>query len=193
MPVQRLPRLEMLLSQLVKHNVDDAAKPKLIEALDSIKNVAEYCNDKKRNADQQYRIHWIALEVKNIPRGLPLLEPHRRIVHEGLTVVQGSQKLYRASTYLFNDLIMWAAEPSPPQVTWVYRGHIMLTAVMRVVTLVEENDLSDISLEGGMDPSLAFIVEWSQMHRRRIFFADSDLIKREWVSKLEASRSNIIS
>lgn len=102
MPVQRIPRYEMLLKDLHKHTgLDHPDYGKLGSAYQQIKEVALYVNEQKRDFENLMRV--IELE-KAITEDIRLLEPHRRVVVERDLLALPQEEPRKA--ILFNDLLV---------------------------------------------------------------------------------------
>ncbi|KAL7714471.1 Rho guanine nucleotide exchange factor [Entamoeba marina] len=106
MPVQRLPRYRLLLTDLLKHTEDDFVdKPRLEEALDKIATLATLLNEiiKERSRNQKL------VELINRIDGLSfeLVSPFREYLLSGsLTKVCRKENKERFF-YLFNDTLIY--------------------------------------------------------------------------------------
>ncbi|KYQ90529.1 pleckstrin (PH) domain-containing protein [Tieghemostelium lacteum] len=101
MPIQRLPRYVLLLQDLMKHTQETHTDYNdLTLALKKMKEVAEYVNEKKREAENLNQV----LMIQNSLSGKfkNLAEPHRRYVHKGALFHHDKVYLY----FLFNDLLV---------------------------------------------------------------------------------------
>eukprot|EP00011_Vannellida_sp_DIVA3-517-6-12_P004434 CAMPEP_0114607680 /NCGR_PEP_ID=MMETSP0168-20121206/2190_1 /TAXON_ID=95228 ORGANISM="Vannella sp., Strain DIVA3 517/6/12" /NCGR_SAMPLE_ID=MMETSP0168 /ASSEMBLY_ACC=CAM_ASM_000044 /LENGTH=865 /DNA_ID=CAMNT_0001818559 /DNA_START=41 /DNA_END=2635 /DNA_ORIENTATION=+ len=102
MPVQRIPRYEMLLKDLHKNTgVDHPDYEKLGSAYQQIKEVALYVNEQKRDFENLMRVSEIE---KSITEDISLCEPHRRVVKE-LELLGLPQEEAR-KIILFNDVLV---------------------------------------------------------------------------------------
>eukprot|EP00301_Raphidiophrys_heterophryoidea_P001944 c10911_g1_i2.p1 GENE.c10911_g1_i2~~c10911_g1_i2.p1 ORF type:complete len:1086 (+),score=352.69 c10911_g1_i2:1196-4453(+) len=126
-PVQRLPRLVLLLKDLINHTEeDDEAYEMLIEAMASLQEVASHCNERKREADSRYKQCAIALRVRGLPEGMNLLESTRKYIYDGRIMIPANPtRLYPVSFVLFSDLILWTQENARGD-QQTYKGHMML-------------------------------------------------------------------
>eukprot|EP00762_Andalucia_godoyi_P003115 ANDGO_01115.mRNA.1 Guanine exchange factor for Rac 30 len=78
-PIQRIPRYELLIKELVKHSDESYVDYKdLLKAKDSIHQVAAYCNEKKREAEGRLRLVQLQTELKL----KDLVQPHRGLIRE---------------------------------------------------------------------------------------------------------------
>eukprot|EP01117_Protostelium_nocturnum_P005387 TRINITY_DN1958_c0_g1_i1.p1 TRINITY_DN1958_c0_g1~~TRINITY_DN1958_c0_g1_i1.p1 ORF type:complete len:1618 (+),score=627.59 TRINITY_DN1958_c0_g1_i1:434-5287(+) len=107
-PVQRLPRYELLLSEMVKYTPQDHEDfDKITLALIKIKDVTEFVNNNKRKAENLQKILSIQSSLDGNVKSLFHL--NRLLVDEGtFNVVVGGKKLNKVHIYLFNDMVMVA-------------------------------------------------------------------------------------
>eukprot|EP01133_Synstelium_polycarpum_P011983 gene11983-13990_t len=106
MPIQRLPRYVMLLQDLFKFTSETHPDyENLSIALKKMKDVAEYVNERKREAENLNQV--LTIQKSLTGRFENLAEPHRRYVRKGpLTCLddKGAPKTY--FFFLFNDLLV---------------------------------------------------------------------------------------
>ena len=129
MPVQRIPRYELLLKSLLEATLPSEKSYDSINlALDRIRRVAMAINEKKRETEA-------LMELLQLEQSLPaesvtkfsLFKPGRKLLKSSSvqmiveSPMTGSKRLEPVQLLLFNDLLIWA-EPSK-----VYRGHVSLT------------------------------------------------------------------
>jgi hypothetical protein len=106
-PVQRIPRYYLLLQDLVKHTSKDHPDyANLASAAQKVQAVAEYMNDKKREAENIMKV----TEVQEMIEGdiEPLAKPHRRFVKEGQLheLGKGTARKVPVVIFLFNDMLI---------------------------------------------------------------------------------------
>ncbi|EDR27611.1 Rho/RAC guanine nucleotide exchange factor, putative [Entamoeba dispar SAW760] len=106
MPVQRLPRYKLLLTDLIKHTDDGFVdKPKLIDALDKISKLATLVNEviKERSRNQKL------LELVDKIEGLSheLVTPYREYIKSGSLLKICRKDNKERYFYLFNDLLVY--------------------------------------------------------------------------------------
>ncbi|KYQ94374.1 pleckstrin (PH) domain-containing protein [Tieghemostelium lacteum] len=115
MPVQRVPRYELLLRDVLKYtSIENPDYKNLEVAHQSIKEINEYINSHKKLRENQDRVVTISQELRGIPERLNyLLSSSRRFVREGLLDITCTHKKYSGTfmVYLFNDLIILAKQP----------------------------------------------------------------------------------
>jgi len=106
MPVQRVPRYELLLRELMKYTDESHVDyQNLAKASDAIKQINTYINTKKKDTDSRVRLPAIQKDIKNCP---DLLVAHRYYVREGFLQVSSNHKSESGMFYFFcfNDLIV---------------------------------------------------------------------------------------
>eukprot|EP01103_Thecamoeba_quadrilineata_P017291 TRINITY_DN6063_c0_g1_i1.p1 TRINITY_DN6063_c0_g1~~TRINITY_DN6063_c0_g1_i1.p1 ORF type:complete len:925 (+),score=193.04 TRINITY_DN6063_c0_g1_i1:24-2798(+) len=103
MPVQRIPRYELLLRDLVRHTPKyHRDYSNLKEALACMQNISLYMEEKKKEYECIDRVHEIQ---KSFVGTAPILAlPHRKYVREGPLLVLPENK--GRWFYLFNDLLV---------------------------------------------------------------------------------------
>ncbi|KAM9762345.1 protein ECT2 isoform 2-T2 [Menidia menidia] len=106
-PVQRLPSVALLLSDIRKHTADENPdKLKLERAIESLKEVMTHINEDKRKTEGQKQIFDVVYEVDGCPANL--LSSHRSLVHRVETVALGEQPCDRGENvtlFLFTDCL----------------------------------------------------------------------------------------
>ncbi|XP_070607613.1 rho guanine nucleotide exchange factor 17 [Erythrolamprus reginae] len=108
-PVQRIPRYELLVKDLLKHTSEEHPDyPFLIEAQKSIKQVAEKINKGMRSAEEVERNARIVQEIESHIEGMEDLQaPLRRFLRQEMVVEMkpvGGKK--DRSLFLFTDLLV---------------------------------------------------------------------------------------
>lgn len=131
MPVQRIPRYCLLLTELLKNTGKDHSDFSFInQALLQIQKIAAYINDGKKKYDSQEKVALIQQRLN--PKALPLIRERRTWVAEGtvfmknslfippkkpISIKKGKPEplpealgLMEVEFFLFNDLILWAVK-----------------------------------------------------------------------------------
>lgn len=108
LPVQRIPRYEMLLRELKKYTPPDHPELAMLEkAFAKIVSIACHVNEDKRQVENMSKL----LEVQSrINPPTSLLQPSRQLLMEGLLHkktgnIMGS--IHRRYFFLFSDIILW--------------------------------------------------------------------------------------
>jgi hypothetical protein len=107
-PIQRLPRYEMLLKDLLKVTPEDHQDyADLSKAALQITEVARYVNSRRAEFETTNKILDIQSKFVNSNRLKPvtLIKPSRRLIREGQAEVEGEDHIL----YLFNDCLLIAS------------------------------------------------------------------------------------
>uniref|UniRef100_A0A1A8PS41 Epithelial cell transforming sequence 2 oncogene n=1 Tax=Nothobranchius rachovii TaxID=451742 RepID=A0A1A8PS41_9TELE len=106
-PVQRLPSVALLLSDIKKHTPDDNPDKITLEgAIESLKEVMTHINEDKRKTEGQKQIFDVVYEVDGCPANL--LSSHRSLVYRVETIALGDDPCDRGehvTLFLFNDCL----------------------------------------------------------------------------------------
>lgn len=105
MPVQRVPRYELLLRELVKNTA--SAHPDhegLKDAYEMIQKVAEDINEGKRDAEAREKVSEYQELLKD--QITNLAQPHRRYIDECMAVRDRGEGLQSCFLLLFNDVML---------------------------------------------------------------------------------------
>eukprot|EP01114_Cavostelium_apophysatum_P015162 TRINITY_DN4074_c0_g1_i3.p2 TRINITY_DN4074_c0_g1~~TRINITY_DN4074_c0_g1_i3.p2 ORF type:complete len:207 (+),score=56.75 TRINITY_DN4074_c0_g1_i3:1056-1676(+) len=115
MPVQRLPRFEMLLADYIRHTEEGHPDLELAkEGLKQIKSLTQFVNEHKRKADSAYRMMTVQGKIKGYGKSVTLLQPGRLLIREGrlLKISRESRKEKETYVFLFNDIIVCSKHKS---------------------------------------------------------------------------------
>ncbi|XP_051882636.1 rho guanine nucleotide exchange factor 17-like isoform X2 [Pristis pectinata] len=108
-PVQRIPRYELLIKDLLKHTPDDHPDhPCLLAAQRYIKLLAERINKGKKNAEEAEKEARILQEIESHIEGMvDLLVPHRKFLRQEMVIeVKTVSSKKERSLFLFTDLLI---------------------------------------------------------------------------------------
>jgi hypothetical protein len=107
MPVQRIPRYNLLLNELTKHTPPDArGAAELSEACEAVAKIADEINARIADHQNRERIR----DVQSQFRGCPdLVLPHRRFVRGGILRKVCRKAVKDRSFVLFTDAILYGA------------------------------------------------------------------------------------
>lgn len=180
MPVQRIPRYVLLLQDMLKStDASDEDHEKLTEALERVKELADYINANKSNADAIKELMDLTGRIVNLPKET-LVEPRRSFVKEGTMKVKtgkkDNEKLY---IFLFSDCLMYT---KPSGKKYKYKGAINL-ATASMNSSIQANEKHHFELRS-VEGNFKFTIE------------PHDEVE-EWISlitnTLEESRKSMIS
>jgi len=103
-PIQRLPRYLMLLEKLLEETPESHPDHVAIKAAtEKMSNVANYVNEKKREAENLKQVLTVEYAISDCPN---LGEPHRRYLYSGSVLVAVNKKFRKFEWHLFNDMIV---------------------------------------------------------------------------------------
>jgi RhoGEF domain/PH domain len=140
MPVQRLPRYNLLLGDLIKNTTEDHPdRGDLERALTEMEKVAKLINESVRQAEARAKVLEVQNSFVNIG-GVTLVVPHRVFVKEGVLTKVCRRTNKPRVFFLFSDCLIYAEESlTSTQATarYVLRKKIMLSN-LRVKKLVDE-------------------------------------------------------
>jgi hypothetical protein len=107
-PIQRLPRYNLLLADLLRHMPDghcDAAA--LQESLVEIERVSSFLDEQLHDAKATACLMAQARSMSSPSAAAVFIKPHRKLVHEGIVrhAPPGESKLRKIHFWLFNDAL----------------------------------------------------------------------------------------
>ncbi|EFA80491.1 pleckstrin domain-containing protein [Heterostelium album PN500] len=129
MPVQRIPRYELLLREILSHTPQDHTEYKNIKtAHESMKGINQYINDRKKNVDNRSKLLEVQKEIKNVP--------------VMSCVIASTKKNESGNFYLFifNDSILVTKKTS---IFSSYKYEYLFT-----IPLLGDTDVKDIESKG---------------------------------------------
>lgn len=178
MPVQRLPRIEMLLKDLLKHTDEDHPDHLNLErAFEGISEITAFVNEKKREAENFHKMAAVQRKMGKKP-GHNIVQPHRKWLKEGTLDVFNKDKKKRIerSVILFSDMLLCSTEKS---ITQIKKG---LHHTVRYDTL--ETYLLDrnSSAKPGNDDPTSLVVQ--TRHAQCLLFAETAQLMKEWVDTI---------
>lgn len=108
LPVQRIPRYNMLLGEIIKHTKkDESDYEHLVSALDLIQKVAVTVNDHVKELEIRQKIIDIGNSIAN---SIDIIAPSRKYVTEGTVfLISNKHGLCSRYVFLFNDLILFTS------------------------------------------------------------------------------------
>ena len=133
MPVQRVPRYVLLLSSILSYTLSSDSEYELLHAaLDSIKSVAMYVNERKKHVENLSKLVDVQDRISGGSDVPQLVEPYRKFIREGVMVrvstggllggMAGTLKEKRSVFFLLSDLLVWASASHQ------YKGSIWLVS-----------------------------------------------------------------
>ncbi|XP_054916446.1 protein ECT2 isoform X5 [Poeciliopsis prolifica] len=200
-PVQRLPSVALLLSDIKKHTSDDNPdKITLERAIESLKEVMTHINEDKRKTEGQKQIFDVVYEVDGCPANL--LSSHRSLVHRVETIALGDEPCDRGehvTLFLFNDCLEIArkrhkvintfkspvgqSRPPPPL------KHIALMPLSQIRKVLDLHDTEECV------NAFALVVRPPTEQENLLFsfqLAGEETVKRDWLRTLCRHVANTI-
>lgn len=107
LPIQRIPRYKLLLSEIVKNTKDTHPDFKALSiALAKVNEVSHEINERMKEFERRETVKLIELSFK---QNLKLLAPHRQFIKQGKLnkVCRNKDRMYHF--FLFNDVILYAS------------------------------------------------------------------------------------
>ena len=104
-PTQRLMKYPLFLDELAKHACDDALCQALTEATAAARGVAAHVNDAKRLREQHDRVYVLAESIRDVPEGVLIGNPRRRVLMEASNIMQKGREGYRR-LFVLNDAVI---------------------------------------------------------------------------------------
>jgi hypothetical protein len=204
MPVQRVPRYQLLLKEIKRCTPQDHEEyAKLEEAYLKIQAIATHINESKRTVEGMSKL----LEIQNRITGDfgQLLQPHRRLIREGVVskLVPGIiQSQHIRKLFLFNDILLWTTNSNK------FRGHLQLLGA-KTIEIVDKkkygfklephtaDSLSDSShgttpsdTAGGLSAG-SDIKDKSGKAKPIIFFCKDEQEQKIWINDLREASSHL--
>ncbi|KAF2075041.1 hypothetical protein CYY_003651 [Polysphondylium violaceum] len=176
-PVQQLPRYIMLINDLIRNTNEDHPdfKP-LTDALEKIKHITSYINEKKREAEDAFAMLQIHQTLHGkVPSSF--IAPHRKFIREGTVHFGSSSGSFKDKdpvVFLFNDMVMMTIKhPSKPN-EYKYRYSALLSPSTTVEELPSVNN--------------GFIIKASQWWS---FSCSSAQEKTNWIETINKALQNL--
>ncbi|PRP74676.1 hypothetical protein PROFUN_03598 [Planoprotostelium fungivorum] len=109
-PVQRMPRYELLLKDLIKHTNENHPDYKnLKDALQSINELVISANEEMRKQAELEKLYKIQNKFTDLPSSVTIAVPDRKKVKDGMLVKVCRKELKRRYFCLFNDSLIYGA------------------------------------------------------------------------------------
>jgi len=180
-PVQRIPRYFLLLQDLVQHtSTDHPDYANLDLATQKVQAVAEYMNEKKREAENIMKV----TEIQEMIEGdcEPLAQPHRRFVKESQLqeVTSGTARKHGVVVFLFNDLMVVTRSQGS---SFLSRSKIPRLNFSASYKLVGSQVTAMDDTAGFQN---AFVFTRNVSKRYVTLLASSRELRDEWVTSIEA-------
>jgi hypothetical protein len=178
MPVQRIPRYELLLKEFLKNTPNDHPEHStLAEAFSKVQSIAQFINESKRRMESMSKVLDIQNQIEG-NLGAPLMAPHRRLIKEGKVQVERSSLLSytfrKRLIFLFNDSILTLNEDH------AFKEWIMIESKNFAVSAVRE------------PRSSCYAFSISSNDQVYTYYSQSSSMRDEWVSLIQATQEAYI-
>jgi FYVE/RhoGEF/PH domain-containing protein 5/6 len=128
LPVQRIPRYMLLLTDLLRNTEPEHPDYKsLKDALEKMKIVADHIEDSIAAAENRQKC--LAIQNSFLLGDVKVLQPHRRFIRDGILVKQCRKERKERMFYLFTDCLMYAFESVPGTAKYILSGEIPLSVL----------------------------------------------------------------
>ena len=124
MPIQRIPRYRMLLEEVVKYTPEEHIDYKdLCTALETIKEIAKFINERKRESEYMDKVVKIQSKIKGL--NMIIVHPLRRLLKRGVLLrVNEAGAQEERYFYLFNDMMLSTIESG--EKLQIYDGYYLI-------------------------------------------------------------------
>lgn len=185
MPIQRIPRYEMLIKEVVKHTDKERLEYGILRhALTVIKDIADSCNESKRKAEAAQKADQILSCVKKCHKSIRPGKSGRLFIKEGCLSLYDERKgLIPRYFFLFSDVLIWSNEHKFNGNSIMYRGHMPIvlgkTSVKPSVDMVQLNAKADV--KDVLELGIQLIYQLKGGKEVKMFaFAEHDHDKEQW-------------
>eukprot|EP01102_Stenamoeba_stenopodia_P008521 TRINITY_DN2456_c0_g1_i5.p1 TRINITY_DN2456_c0_g1~~TRINITY_DN2456_c0_g1_i5.p1 ORF type:complete len:736 (-),score=189.27 TRINITY_DN2456_c0_g1_i5:75-2282(-) len=149
MPIQRLPRYELLLKTLLSYLDEQHVDYHTVsEALRLITGINADVNRKKANADNINLI--VKLQEQIVGEPMPLVIPSRKFIKQGEAIVISSSKFLKdndkKTLFLFNDLLIWTEKEDGMIASMKRTGSKLFSKFQRQASMSNKRTSSSSSL-----------------------------------------------
>ena len=105
-PTQRLMKYPLFLDALAQHAGDDEVGQTLAHAAAAARGVAAAVNDAKRLREQYERVRVLADCIREVPEGVVIDHPRRRVLMEASNIMQKGREGYRRLFVLTDAVVV---------------------------------------------------------------------------------------
>ncbi|ELP86095.1 Rho/RAC guanine nucleotide exchange factor, putative [Entamoeba invadens IP1] len=188
MPVQRLPRYQLLLVDLFKNTPKDHEDyPSISAAVDLIKKVTTDVNEKTKISEQKEKVTIAQNYISGLD--IKLVEPNRLLVLEGSLTKVCKKTNKSRYFYLFNDLLLYGPGVKKINVSeWFYLKHVYIEPDQRYQNaFIVKNNVKSFSVlcedSSEMKTWYTAIQKYAEIQRNGLHVEDKDDIemKEAWV------------
>jgi hypothetical protein len=152
MPIQRIPRYQLLLEQLLKATpLEHPDRADLASALQQIVAVADYMNERKRDVENLLKVTNLQsnLVYKNGVNFVPIVTPVRRYRREGLfeVFIRNERSPYNY-LFLFTDALLFTKQKQKKKGCYLFHELLLLKNLEFGIGSKEEKPAISVFCEG---------------------------------------------
>ncbi|KAL6051803.1 Rho guanine nucleotide exchange factor (GEF) 17 [Balamuthia mandrillaris] len=180
LPVQRLPRYEILLESLLKYTCQEHVDyGNIIAALDKVKELNLHVDKKKKDEDNRRSIQSIQKSISGIGA---LYVAHRRFIREGVAEVlfPNRKKEDREYLYLFSDMLVITRMKTKA------KGGTFMEARPKTKYKESLRFKDGYKLEPSSESNSFKLAKAGQPHSAFTFFLPTESNRNKWVQDIEA-------
>ncbi|CEP03357.1 hypothetical protein PBRA_003117 [Plasmodiophora brassicae] len=125
MPIQRIPRYELLLRELISCD-DPDPQSEMAQAYNRVRYIAKHVNETQRHVENMMKLLEIQDRISDSDLSFDLLQPHRRLLKEGKISQKTTSKLNKIKQrvlFLFSDIVLWTSSSN------AYLGHVDISCI----------------------------------------------------------------
>jgi hypothetical protein len=174
MPVQRLPKYELLLREVLKYTPEGYdGHEVVVEAQNSINEVVTFINERKRSGENMFKVIEVVDTISGVPDGLFSLNEKRRFIIDAELAVRSMKKGKAGKEkprqfMLFTDLLL-VCKKNPFSKTKIHKFDLVVP-------------LKEALVDVPQDPTLLKVILKDQMFT--VVF-DSEKDRNEWRDHLQ--------
>eukprot|EP01129_Flabellula_baltica_P015835 TRINITY_DN8201_c0_g1_i1.p1 TRINITY_DN8201_c0_g1~~TRINITY_DN8201_c0_g1_i1.p1 ORF type:complete len:779 (-),score=145.45 TRINITY_DN8201_c0_g1_i1:1-2337(-) len=192
-PIQRIPRYQLLLQELLRNTpTDHPDYPHLTKAIDSIIEVANYVNEKKKQAENMNRVSVISSRLTGYPERLP--QPHRLLEFEGklqeanISEMENQDLAYilkhvqwrKRCLFVFSDILMSTKRPKKNRELGDTATHY------RFVHTIQSQDYEIVNIPSRSQKYFFFALrKWDSFVYDYLYYTSSMEKKQNWMEKID--------
>jgi len=197
LPVQRIPRYEMLLRDILKETGDDHAEyQSLQDALEQIKEIAAHVNESKRNIENLATVLDIHGKIQDKNSDFNLVVPGRKLLKEEDAKRQKPSKFLGGTTtkvirlYIFSDILLWTRDHQFTGET--YKHHLQLRSLSCRIAPPSSSGGNDAGNNNADEPQFALHVFCREFDEPVVFLFESQAQLESWYKGINEARDQLI-
>lgn len=182
MPVQRIPRYNLLLRDMLKETED--SHPDFLglqKSLTEMETVAAYINDAIKSAESRRKM--LSVQQSLVSLGtFDLIVPHRKFVKDGVLTKVCRRTDKSRAFFLFNDGLLYA-DPVPGSSKFRFRRFIPFRCLM-ILTLADDDETAGPPSLGGQKKIRKHAFQILNDKKSFVVYATSADERNSWVNAI---------